>query len=144
MEDTILSPAACEVQSVIRFLQAKGNGAVQIHRRLCVVYGNTVMSDDSVHDWCRQFKNRRTDVHNERGQGRKSIMTEDLVHQVDQFVRENGRTTVSDLSTFPETSCSTLHRIVSENLGCHKFCARWVPKTTHRCPRSPMSSVCHV
>jgi len=38
MENTMLSPA-CEVRSVIRFLQAQGNGAAQIHRRLCAVYG---------------------------------------------------------------------------------------------------------
>jgi len=102
-EKTILSPADSEVRSVIRYLQAEENGAAQ-----------------------SQLKNGRTDVHNEGGRGSKSIMTEDVVHQVD---RENRRFTISDLSTtFPEISRSTLHGIVSENLGYHKFCARWVPK----------------
>lgn len=56
MENTILTPTACEVRSVIRFLQAGENGAVQIHRGLYAVNGTTVMSDSSVRDWCRQFK----------------------------------------------------------------------------------------
>lgn len=82
MENTILSPVAPEVPSVIRFLQAEGNGAAQIQiRRLCAVYRNTMMNDGSVSEWCRQFKNGRTSVHNEGGdQGRTSIMTEDVVH----------------------------------------------------------------
>lgn len=129
MENTILCPAACEVRSVIWFSQAEGNGAAQIYCRLCADYDNTVMSDGSVQDWCRQFKNGRTDVPNEGDQRRKSIMTEDVVHQVDQFVRENRRFTISDLSTtFPKISRSIPHRIMSENFGYHKFCAHLFPK----------------
>lgn len=60
MDNTVLSPAACEMPSVIRFLQAEGNGTAQIHRRLCSVNG-----DGSVRDLCRQLKNGRTNVHNE-------------------------------------------------------------------------------
>ncbi|XP_026811202.1 uncharacterized protein LOC113552537 [Rhopalosiphum maidis] len=87
------------------------------------------MSDGSVHDWCRKFKNGLTDMHNEEDQGHKSIMTEDVVHQVDQFVRQNKRFTISELATrFFEISRTTLYRIVSESLGYHKFCASWVSK----------------
>lgn len=35
------------MQSVIRFLQAEWNNAAQVHRRLCAVHGDTVMSDGS-------------------------------------------------------------------------------------------------
>lgn len=35
---TILSPTACVVCRVIRFVQAKENGAAQIYRQLCTVY----------------------------------------------------------------------------------------------------------
>lgn len=50
MENTILYDATCEVQSVIHFLQAEGNGTTQIHRWLWNVYGDTVMSDSLVRD----------------------------------------------------------------------------------------------
>lgn len=70
-----------------------------------------------------------TDVHNEEGQGYKSIMTINVVHQVDHFVRENRRFTISNLATrFSKISVTTLYRIISENLGYQKFCAYWVPK----------------
>lgn len=51
MENTILSPAACEEENVIRFVQAEGNGAAHIHHRLCAVYGDSVTSDGSVRNW---------------------------------------------------------------------------------------------
>lgn len=99
-------------------MQSEINCAAQIHRRPCAaVYGNTVTSDDLVFDWCRRFENRRTDVQNEVDQGRKSIMTENVVHQVDQFVRENRRLTISDFQQdFPKFLHRTERRIVSENL----------------------------
>jgi len=42
MKNTILSPAKYEVC----FLQAEGNGAAQIHCRLCTDYGNTGMTHE--------------------------------------------------------------------------------------------------
>jgi hypothetical protein len=36
---------------------------------LCRVYGDTVMSDSRVREWCRKFEDGRTDVHEEGAQG---------------------------------------------------------------------------
>ena len=69
---TIDAPAKCELRSVIRFLQAEGHSAAEIHRK---VYGENFMSDGSVREWCRKFKEGRTDVHDEGGHGRKSVAT---------------------------------------------------------------------
>lgn len=54
---------------------------------------------------------RRTDVHNEDGQMRICIVTEEIVEKV---VRKSRRFTISELSVeFLETSWSVLHDIVS-------------------------------
>jgi len=45
MDTTITAPASCEVRAVIRFLHAEGQSAAEILRRLCRVYGDTVMSE---------------------------------------------------------------------------------------------------
>ena len=55
MDTTIAAPASCEVRAVMRFLHAEGQSAAEIHRRLCRVYGDTVMSDNCVRKWCRKF-----------------------------------------------------------------------------------------
>ena len=82
-------------------------------------------------EWCRKFRDGRTDVHDEGGQGRHSIVTDELIQKVNQCVRRKLRFTISELSEeFPRTSRTTLYRIVTDGLGYHKFCARWVPKLT--------------
>ena len=83
------------------------------------------MSDIAVQDWCRKFKNGREDVHNEGSQGRHSIVTNELVQQIEQRVREKRRFTISELSEeFPQISRTSLYEIVTARLSFHKFCTR--------------------
>ena len=44
----IENPAACEMQSVIRFLNAKNMKPAEIHRQLFEVYGEHAMSSSVV------------------------------------------------------------------------------------------------
>jgi len=54
MAAPIQSPAKCEVRSVIRFLNAKGERPAEIHKQIVAVYGN-VMNRQNVTKWCREF-----------------------------------------------------------------------------------------
>ena len=69
MDTIIAAHASREVRAVIRFLHAEGQGAAKIHRRSCGVYGENIMSDISVREWCRKFRDGRTDLYDEGGQG---------------------------------------------------------------------------
>ena len=51
MPPLIENPADCEIRSVIRYLSAKGVKVVEIHRNMCEVYGQNIMSDGMVHKW---------------------------------------------------------------------------------------------
>jgi histone-lysine N-methyltransferase SETMAR len=139
----IQNPASCEVRSVIRFLLARNNKPIEIHRQICQVYGNDVYSESGVRRLCIQFKNGRTNVHDEERSGRPSLVTDDIVSKVNEKIRENRRFTIRELSLFfPQISKSLLHEIVTEKLGYHKFCARWVPKIlteTHKNQRMAAS-----
>jgi transposase len=105
MDTVIAAPASCEVRAVISFLHAEGQSAVEIHCRLCRVYGVNVMSDSCVREWCRKFRDGCTDVQDEGGQGRHSIVTDELIQKVDQCVHGKRRSTISELSKeFPQTS----------------------------------------
>jgi hypothetical protein len=46
------NPASCEIRAVIRFLHAKNMSAADMHRELCTVYGQNVMSEGTVRQWC--------------------------------------------------------------------------------------------
>jgi hypothetical protein len=70
MDTIITASASCEVRDVIRFLQAEGQSTAEIHRRLCCVYGDSVMGDSCVREWCRKFRDGCTDVHDQGGQER--------------------------------------------------------------------------
>jgi transposase len=90
---------------VIRFLQAEGHSAAEIHRGMSAVYGPNFVSDTCVREWCRTFRCGRTDVHDEGGQGQPSLVTDDLVQHIDKLVSERHGFTVSELSLeFPQVS----------------------------------------
>jgi transposase len=129
MAERIETPADCEIRAVIRFLQAKNIQPADIHRQVCEVYGEGVMSDSMVRRWCRQFESGRDNVHDDKHSGRPSVVTSDLVQQIKVKIRENRRFTITDLAEFfPNVSRKTVHRIVIENRHFRKLCARWVPK----------------
>jgi hypothetical protein len=66
MAAPIQRPAKCEVRSVIRFLNPKGERPAEIHKQTVAVYGN-VMNRQNVPKWCCEFSEGRTDVDDEKG-----------------------------------------------------------------------------
>ena len=126
MDALIPSPAACEVRSVIKFLNAKSIEPIEIYRQLCQVYGPNIMNKQMVRRWCRQFSEGRQSAHDEERSGRPSLINDDLVELVRQGVMENRRFTITDLSShFPQISRSFLHEIVpkldTKQLFCWNF-----------------------
>jgi len=80
----IETPGKCEIRAVIQFLQAEGHSAAEIHRRMSAVHGLNFMSDKCHKEWCKKFRDGRTDVHDEGGQGRPSLVTDNLVQHDDK------------------------------------------------------------
>jgi transposase len=76
MFSTIANPARCEIRSVIRFLHSRNMSAAEIHRELCAVYGKNVMSEGTIRQWCRMFKDGWTYVHDEEQSGRPAVCSE--------------------------------------------------------------------
>ncbi|KAL4127342.1 hypothetical protein QTP88_011517 [Uroleucon formosanum] len=95
MSVKIVAPARCEVRAVIRFFCAKGSSAAKIYRELSLVYGPGVMCEGKVRQWCRDFKNGRTNVHVEERSGRPSVQTDEIVSLVDQKLRSDRRLMIS-------------------------------------------------
>jgi hypothetical protein len=63
------NPVGCEIHAAIRFLHTKNTSSVKIRCELWAVYGQNVMSEGSVRQWCRMSKDGQTHVHNERRSG---------------------------------------------------------------------------
>jgi transposase len=78
--------------------------AAEIRRKLCMAdYGQNVVSEDTVRQWCRMFKDGRTNVHDEEQSGWPSVVSDDLVQSVDQKFCERRHFTISEPSCeFPQ------------------------------------------
>jgi len=128
MAALIQSPAKCEVHSVIRFLNAKGERPAEIHKQIFAVYGN-VKNWQNVTKWCREFSERRIDVHDEQRSGRPSLISDDILQVIEGEIRANRPMAIRELHhIIPEVSKTTIHEAVTEKLWHKKLCARRVPK----------------
>jgi len=81
MAAPIQNTAKCEVRAVIRFLHAKGQRPVDIHKEIVSVYGN-IMNRQNVTKWCRHFSEGRTNVHDEQRTGRPSVISYALLQRL--------------------------------------------------------------
>jgi len=119
MAATIQSPAKYEVRSVIRFLNAKGERQAEIHKQIVAVCGN-VMNRQNVTKWCREFCERRTDVHDEQRSGRPSLISGELLREIEGEFRANRRVTIRELHhIISEVFKTTIHEAVTEK--CPKY-----------------------
>jgi hypothetical protein len=99
----IKKPASCEIQSVIKFLNAKNVRPAEIYRQFCEVYGQNAMSDGMVKSWCRIFSEGRKNIHDDDRNGRPSLVTADLLDQVNEKIRESIKFIMSELSHISRT-----------------------------------------
>jgi transposase len=88
--------------------------AAEIHCELCAVYGEYVMSEGTVGQWSRMFRDEPTNVHDEERGDRPSVVSDDRVQGVDQKICERRRCTIAEVSReFPEISRSVLYDIIT-------------------------------
>jgi transposase-like protein len=117
MFKTIERPADCEIRSVMRFLNARNVKLADIHRQICEVYCEHVMSDGIVRKWVRKFSESRDNGHDEPRSGRPFVVSDDLLRAVEAKVSEDRRFTISSLSLhFQKISRIFLYEIVTEGL----------------------------
>jgi len=109
MFKTIEGAADCEIQSVLRFLNARNMLPSEIHHQICQLYGDNAMSDGMARKWVQMFSEGRENMHDEARSGNPSLVNDDLVCKVNERVGDNRRFTISDLSLhFPQISRTTL------------------------------------
>jgi len=92
------NPTACEMRSVICFMNAKVMKLSEIHCQLCDVYGEHAMSRSVVQRWERLFSEKHDNVHGDVRSGWLTVVNEDLVRAVEGKFRENRRFIITSLS----------------------------------------------
>jgi hypothetical protein len=121
MAAPIESPAKCEVRSVLRFLNAKAECPVEIHKQIVAVYGD-VMNRQNVTEWRHEFSKGRTDIHEEQRSGRPSLISDACLQQIEVETYANQHGMIRELHhSISEVSKTTIHEAVTEKLGYRKF-----------------------
>jgi len=76
------------------------------------VYGDNAMNNDMVRKWVWMFNEGRENVYDEARSGLPSFVNDDLVHKVNERVRDDRRFIISDLSLhFSQILRTLLHDI---------------------------------
>lgn len=66
----------CEMHSVIQFFSMEDNRVTDIHCQLIVVYYEVVMTRQNMMNWVYEFKEERTQVHDEERSGCPSVVSD--------------------------------------------------------------------
>jgi transposase len=86
------------------------------------------MNRENVMKWCREFSERRTDVHDEQRRGKPSLISDDLLQETEGEIRANRRVTVRELRhIIPEVSKTTIHGAGLAFWTCVPL-FRWTPE----------------
>ena len=112
---------------MIRFLNARGHSAAEIHCQLCESYRPTAMNEGKVMSQFKEGRSKMLLVYREMVAC--SVRIDDLVERANVKVRENVRFTINNISLqYPEVSRATLLKIMIEILNYRNMCAQWMSK----------------
>lgn len=68
------------------------------------------------------------DAKDNRGGSKKTVRTVELIEAVEAMVNSDRRMTVRELALNLDTSTGTIEKVLHQDLGLSKRCARWVPR----------------
>ena len=101
------------------------------------VYGNDTMSRTRLFEWHRRFKEGREEVEEDHRSGRPSTSkTDENVERVRQKVRSDRRLTVRMIADELGMKSERVWRIITEDLGMTKICAKIVPRLLNKGQKS--------
>ena len=112
----------CKIRAQLRF------PPTEIHADLQKVYGNGALKYATVCKWVFHFNDGRELIENDPQVGRPvSILTGKNVATVKKLIVEDAHYTMQEIEELSGIYLSSVLKILREQLGLRKICARWVP-----------------
>jgi len=120
---------SAEQRTNLKFLVKLGKTPSEALELLQQVYGDETMSRSRVFEWHKRFREGRQDVEDDPRSGRPSTSRTDAnVERVRQAVRGDRRMTVRLIASELDMNRDSVWKIITEDLGMRKICAKMVPK----------------
>ena len=112
----------------IKFCVKAGKSAVETIELINKAYGRAAMRRANVYRWFARFRGGREEMKDDARSGRPTTArTDENVESVRCLLTEDSRTTFQVIEDRLNIGKETVRRIVTEDLGKRKFCARFVP-----------------
>ncbi|XP_066261786.1 protein GVQW3-like [Euwallacea similis] len=113
----------------IRFCFRLGHSATETFAKLQKAYGDSVLSRAQVFRWFKAFSKGRGTIEDESRSGRpSSSRTDENVDRIRDLVRSDRRLTVRMIRQELNLTHTTVHQILTNELGMRKICSKMVPK----------------
>ena len=119
-----------------------GDSATTTQEKLQQAFGDDAMSRAQAFPRCKMFSEGKTIVKDEEGSGRPSTtQTSDDTARVRELVRSDRRLTVNMIADEVNVNQEAVDRILTEELGMRKICAKMVPRNLTQQQRDACVSV---
>ncbi|KAK8375113.1 hypothetical protein O3P69_011329 [Scylla paramamosain] len=134
---------SAEQRTNLKFLVQLGKTPSEALGMLQKVYGDETMSRSRVFEWCKRFKEGREDVEDDPRSGRPSTSRNEAnVERVKQMVRDDRRLTVRKIADELGMNHNSVWKIITEDLGMRKVCAKMVPRLLNDDQKGRRMQVC--
>ena len=113
---------------MIKFHLLLGKSPMEIHQVMEQALQEFCPSYETIRRWVVAIREGKEDLDDEARTGRPVNATSpDVEEKVAAAVRQDRRLTTRQMSQMVGVSHNSVHKILTENLGKRKVCAKWVP-----------------
>ena len=127
----------------LKFLVRLGKTPTETFNLLQEVYGAATMSRTPIFEWHKRFREGREDVEDDPKSGRPTTSrTNENVERVREKVRSDRRLTVRMIADELSMNSERVWRIITEDLGMRKVCAKMVPRLLNDRQKENRVQVC--
>ena len=119
-----------EQRANIKFCFKLGKTFSETHQMMKEVYGDDCLSRSRIHEWFKRFQEGREALEDVERSGRpRNVVNEENAEIVREFIRKEPKSSLIYTKSELEISALSIYRILTENLGYIKVCAKFVPHT---------------
>lgn len=124
-----MSANTVEQRCAIRFCFRLGHNATETCAKLRQAYGDSVLSRAQIFRWFKAFSEGRESIDDEPRSGRPAVSkTAENAIRVRDLVRADHRLTVRMIGEELNLSHTTVHQLLTNELGMRKICSKMVPR----------------
>ena len=119
--------AALEQLSAIKFCVANKKSRQETFEMLLTAFGNNAMKKTALNKWYSKFEQGDNSVTGEPRPGRPSSISTKKIEIVKELLDSDRQMTIRDIIIRTGNTFGTMFRIIHNELGMRRFCARWIP-----------------